>query len=73
MCLPKIRVGTDPNNNSPISSLCTMVTKEKALNFYTKTSYTKQAMNNVLQKGIQKSDTRKYNGLALVVPLHQTG
>ena len=50
-----------------------MVTKEKALNFYTKTSYTKQDMNNMLQKGIQKSDTRKHNGLALVVPSHQTG
>ena len=30
-------------------------------------------MNNMLQKGIQKSDTRKHNGLALVVPSHQDG
>ena len=30
-------------------------------------------MNNMLQKGIQKSDTRRHNGLALVVPTYQTG
>ena len=40
----KIRVGTDPNKNSLISSLCTKVTKEKALNFNTKTSYTKNSL-----------------------------
>ena len=47
----KIWVGTDPNSISPISSLCTMVSKEKSPEFiYKKFPTPEQDVNNMLQR-----------------------
>ena len=62
-----IRVGTDLNALKSISSLCTIVSKEKSPETIHKNFlYQKQYLSNMLQRAYNM-EREKYDGLALLV------